>query len=85
MSKLPSPCLGVCKFRIQGSYCTACSMTKVQKSLFKSIKKEKAREAFITMLSAQHDVVGGAKGWVEAYRRKCDKKGSKAPPMLHRH
>lgn len=84
MSKLPSPCMGVCKFRITGGHCISCSMTKAQKSLFKKIKKDPARAGFITMLSAQQDAVGSAKGWVEAYMRKCRKKGAKLPPLLRR-
>ena len=84
MSKLPSPCISVCKFRIKGGHCIGCSMTKAQKSLFKRLKKDEARAGFVTMLSAQQDAVGSAKGWVQAYLRKCAKKGAKLPPLLRR-
>lgn len=82
MSKLPSPCIGVCKFRLAGRHCIACSMTKPQKSIFKKIKKDAARADFITMLSAQQAAVGSAKGWSEAYSRRCTKKGAKLPRLL---
>lgn len=81
MGKLPSPCIGVCKFRIGPGHCIGCSMTKAQKSMFKSLKKDKARAAFVTMLSAQQSAVGSAAGWGKAYRRKCDRKGARPPPL----
>ncbi len=84
MGKLPSPCLSVCKFRITGGHCIACSMTKAQKKLFKKIKKDDARAGFVTMLSAQQDAVGSARSWPEAYAKKCAKKGAKTPPLLRR-
>ncbi|MEM1363266.1 MAG: DUF1289 domain-containing protein [Pseudomonadota bacterium] len=84
MSKLPSPCIGVCKFKIKGGHCIGCSMTKAQKSLYKKIKKDQAREGFITMLSAQQMAVGSAKGWIGAYLRKCAKKGATAPRLLRK-
>lgn len=82
MSKLPSPCISVCKFRIKGGHCIACSMTKPQKSIYKKLKKDSAREAFVTMLSAQQAAVGSARGWVARYLGKCAKKGVKAPRLL---
>lgn len=81
MGKLPSPCLSVCKFRLSGGHCTACAMTKSQKKLFKTIKKDDGRQGFVTMLSAQQGMVGSAKGWTRAYLRKCDKKGATPPPL----
>ncbi|MEM1388504.1 MAG: DUF1289 domain-containing protein [Pseudomonadota bacterium] len=74
MSKVPSPCIGVCKFRRKG-HCIGCSMTKTQKSLFKSLKKNAHRRGFIDMLVAQQQVLGQFSHWQSAYRRKCLKKG----------
>lgn len=78
MGKLPSPCLGVCKFRREG-HCIACSMTKDQKSLSKKIKKPKLQEAFLTLLVNQQAALGKYPAWKRAYLRKCAKKGAKAP------
>ena len=49
-------------------------MTKAQKSMFKSLKKDKHREAFVEMLVAQQGSMGKYSHWVEAYLRKCAKK-----------
>lgn len=76
MSKIPSPCIDVCKFKRQG-HCIGCSMTKTQKSMFKELKKEKHREAFLTMLIAQQQWLGKYNAWMPAYLRKCNKKGAK--------
>lgn len=78
MSKLPSPCIDVCKFKRQG-HCIGCSMTKAQKKMFKSLKKNEHREAFVEMLIAQQDVMGKYSHWAPAYARRCLKKGSKPP------
>ena len=48
MAKIPSPCIGVCKFRREG-HCIGCSMTKAQKKLAKSIKKPEQQDAFLTL------------------------------------
>ncbi len=74
MSKLPSPCIDVCKFKRAG-HCIGCSMTKPQKKLLKSLKKNKHREAFLTMLVAQQKALGKYGAWAPAYQRKCARKG----------
>ncbi|MEL7444200.1 MAG: DUF1289 domain-containing protein [Pseudomonadota bacterium] len=74
MSKLPSPCIDVCKFRRAG-HCIGCSMTKDQKSIFKKLKKESQKSAFLTMLTAQQAQMGKYRAWPDAYARKCAKKG----------
>jgi len=79
MSKTPNPCIDVCKYKRKG-HCIGCGMTKPQKSLFKSIKKENQRAAFLTMLMAQQEVLGKFDGWRIAYAKKCRKKGV-APPF----
>lgn len=81
-SKLPSPCVGICKYKRAG-HCIACSMTKPQKSLFKKLKKEKHREAFLAMLVAQQGYMGKFHAWPGLYEKRCAKKGAKLPkPIL---
>ncbi len=80
-SKTPSPCIDVCKFKRDG-HCIGCSMTKTQKSLFKGLKKDKQRAAFVEMLTAQQQVLGRYSHWNVAYAKKCKKKGAKLPPSL---
>lgn len=78
MAKTPSPCIDVCKFKRE-SHCIGCSMTKAQKSLFKGLKKDEHREAFVEMLTAQQDRMGKYDHWAPAYCKKLKKK--KVPPM----
>jgi len=73
MSKLPSPCIDVCKFKRNG-HCIGCSMTKAQKSAFKSLKKDAHREAFVELVVAQQAVLGRYTHWQQAYEKKCHKK-----------
>lgn len=77
MPKLPSPCIGVCKFRDGGHYIT-CSMTQPQKHGFRRIEGRKGRRAFLTMLTAQQELLGRYRAWAKAYRRKCEKKGAES-------
>ncbi|OAN73600.1 DUF1289 domain-containing protein [Sulfitobacter sp. EhC04] len=73
MSKVPSPCIDVCKFKREG-HCIGCSMTKAQKSVFKGLKKNADREAFIELLVAQQAVMGRYSHWEKAYESRCRKK-----------
>ncbi|MCF2905384.1 DUF1289 domain-containing protein [Octadecabacter sp. CECT 8868] len=73
MPKTPSPCIDVCKFKREG-HCLGCSMTKEQKSLFKELKKNKSREAFVEMLIQQQDRLGKYSHWPTKYNKKCTKK-----------
>ena len=73
MSKTPSPCIDVCKFKRQG-HCIGCSMTKAQKSLFKGLKKEKHRQGFVEMLIGQQSSLGKYAHWTPQYLRICTKK-----------
>ena len=73
MSKVPSPCIDVCKFTREG-HCIGCSMTKAQKSLFKGLKKEKHQIAFLEMLRQQQDTLGDYTHWLPAYLKKLKKK-----------
>lgn len=79
MTKIPSPCIDVCKFKRQG-HCIGCSMTKTQKSLFKTLKKNAHREALVALVVAQQIVLGRYAHWEQAYRKKCRKK--KAPVVI---
>ncbi|WP_208352190.1 DUF1289 domain-containing protein [Pseudaestuariivita rosea] len=81
MSKTPSPCIDVCKFKRAG-HCIGCSMTKDQKSMFKSLKKEKHREAFIDLVVAQQENMGKYDHWQAAYVKKCKKKKVKHKAFL---
>ena len=74
--KTPSPCIDVCKFR-RGGHCIGCSMTKAQKSLYKTLKKPARQAAFVEMLQAQQGAMGHYKHWAQEYARKCLKKGVK--------
>ncbi|MEO9824786.1 MAG: DUF1289 domain-containing protein [Paracoccaceae bacterium] len=76
MPKTPSPCIDVCKFKRDG-HCLGCSMTKAQKSLFKSLKKNKHRKGFVEMLVGQQSRLGGYSHWAPKYLRKCLKKKAK--------
>jgi len=73
MTKIPSPCIDVCKFKRQG-HCIGCSMTKAQKSTFKALKKAAHRRAFVALVMAQQSVMGRYAHWEGAYARKCRKK-----------
>lgn len=81
MSKLPSPCIDVCKFKREG-HCIGCSMTKAQKSLFKALKKETHRSGFVEMLTAQQALMGKYTHWEDAYRKKLAKKKIAAEDVL---
>ncbi|MEM9425823.1 MAG: DUF1289 domain-containing protein [Pseudomonadota bacterium] len=83
MAKTPSPCIDVCKFKRQG-HCIGCSMTKAQKSMFKSLKKEKHRTAFIEMLIGQQSRLGRYTHWGPRYLRKCLKKRVKPLAILRK-
>nr|WP_325252526.1 DUF1289 domain-containing protein [Amylibacter sp.] len=78
MSKTPSPCIDVCKFKRAG-HCIGCSMTKTQKSLYKGLKKPKHQHAFVEMLVSQQGQMGKYSHWADAYSAKCRKKGLKNP------
>jgi predicted Fe-S protein YdhL (DUF1289 family) len=78
MSKTPSPCIDVCKYKREGR-CIGCSMTKAQKSLFKELKKDKHRVAFVEMLVSQQAAMGKYGGWKVAYAKKLKKKGVTLP------
>lgn len=73
MPKVPSPCISVCKFKREG-HCIGCSMTKAQKSAFKSLEKNSQRRAFVDLVVAQQTVMGRYTHWQDAYAKRCSKK-----------
>ena len=81
MPKTPSPCIDVCKFRREG-HCIGCSMSKAQKSLFKALKSDKHRAAFVSMLTQQQQAMGRYSHWAQAYAKKCEKKKAKPVPEV---
>lgn len=81
MTKVPSPCIDVCKFKREG-HCIGCSMTKAQKSIFKALKKDDHRRGFIQMLTAQQDRLGKYKHWNRAFRKKLKKRKIAAEDVL---
>jgi len=81
MPKIPNPCIDVCKFKREG-HCIGCSMTKAQKSMFKSLKKDEHRRGFVEMLTAQQQLMGKYTHWNIAYRKKLAKKKIAAETVL---
>ncbi|MEM0947272.1 MAG: DUF1289 domain-containing protein [Pseudomonadota bacterium] len=80
-SKVPSPCIDVCKFKRAG-HCIGCSMTKAQKTMFKGLKKPEHQAAFVEMLIHQQNGMGQYLHWKPRYARKCLKKGAHPPPVV---
>ncbi|WP_299813420.1 DUF1289 domain-containing protein [uncultured Jannaschia sp.] len=83
MTKTPSPCIDVCKFRRPGpagAHCIGCSMTKGQKKIGKSLKKQKGAMAeFVALVVAQQQAMGRYTHWRPAYLKRCLKKGASVP------
>jgi hypothetical protein len=87
MSKVQSPCIGVCKFRRSGpagAHCIACSMTKEQKGISKRLKKPRAAEAFVALVQAQQEQMGRYAHWRPAYLKRCLRKGRLVPPSVRK-
>lgn len=81
MTKTPSPCIDVCKYKREG-HCIACSMTKAQKALFRGLKKDEHRAAFVEMLVSQQGQLGQYDHWAPEYLKKCRKKKVKPIPFV---
>ncbi|MEL6292284.1 MAG: DUF1289 domain-containing protein [Pseudomonadota bacterium] len=77
-TKIPSPCVDVCKFKRAG-HCIGCGMSKRQKKKFKSLKGTAKRLRFISELLEQHQQLGGYPMWPRAYRKVCRKKAIDCP------
>jgi len=54
-------------------------MNKDQKKIFKSLKKARMKQAFIKMLCAQQESLGGYGHWEKAYDCKCRRE---TPPSM---
>ena len=79
--KLLSPCVNICKYKLRG-HCIACSMTKIQKSMFKKLNKKKRQEAFIKMVISQQHFLGTSKAWDKLYSKRCIKKQTSLPKVM---
>ena len=77
-SKIPSPCIDVCKYKLD-KHCIGCGMTKQQRKAFKKLKGRKAKSHFLNALIRQQEKIGLKANWLRAYRRRCDKKGVDCP------
>ena len=64
-----TPCIGVCKYD-RGDHCIGCSMTKDQKKIAKKIKKPKQQQAFVDLVIAQQQILGGYDHWKGAFESK---------------
>ena len=89
MPKLPSPCIGVCKFRRPGpagEHCIGCSMTKAQKKVGKKAAKAGRAEGagFVALVAAQQAQMGRYAHWRAAYLKRCLKRGVAAPDAVRR-
>jgi len=78
LSKIPSPCIDVCKFKRKG-HCIGCSMTKKQKAAFKKLDKKKDKLAFFQALLDQQTELGGYAHWMRTFEHRCRKKGHTSP------
>lgn len=79
MSKIPSPCIDVCKFKLEG-HCIGCGMTKKTKKQFKKLGGRKPARAFLsTLIETQAKVGVKTRGWEKGYRKRCAKKGVDCP------
>ncbi len=78
LPKILSPCVDVCKFKLEGK-CLGCAMTKKQKKAFRGLKTEKKKLKFITKLVRQQHAVGRHHYWRRVYLKKCAKKGVEPP------
>lgn len=85
MSKIPSPCIDVCKFRRvgpAGEHCIGCSMTEAQKKIGKGLKKRAEAEGFVALVVAQQQAMGRYAHWSPAYLKRCLKKGVTPPAAV---
>ena len=57
-------------------------MTKAQKKLFKALKNNDHRAAFVDMLITQQQQIGKFDHWAVAYAKKARKKKAKLPASL---
>ncbi|WOI56693.1 DUF1289 domain-containing protein [Palleronia sp. LCG004] len=85
MAKTATPCIDVCKFRRDGAagkHCIGCSMTEAQKKISKKQKKPREAAAFVALVVAQQNVMGGYTHWRDAFVKRCVKKGRPVPDCV---
>ncbi len=64
-----SPCVKICKYRVDG-HCVGCSMTKIQKKICKKLKSKDTQAAFLQLIRMQQYYLGGYEDWEKAH---CDR------------
>ncbi len=72
--KIPSPCVGFCKFTLEG-HCLGCGMSKKQKQLFKELSGRDDRTQCIAALIEQQERLDLRANWLRSYRQKNVRKG----------
>lgn len=77
-AKAPSPCISVCKFKIDGQ-CIGCRMTKPEKKRFKRLMDKSGKRAFFVMLVDRLQDRGRLDYWTRMYRRRCERKERPCP------
>ena len=81
MSKIISPCVGICKYKLQG-HCAGCGMLKRQKKSFKKMESSEERKAFLlALISCQKDLKVHD-DWARSYQKKYKKRGKQYPLEL---
>jgi len=83
-TKIPSPCIKVCKFRREG-HCIGCGLRKSQKKSFKKLSGQKKKLKFIRKLMQQQKDLGGYPMWPRAWRKRCRKKDVTCPLDVPEH
>ena len=72
MSKLISPCIGVCKYKLRG-LCAGCGMRKSQKKAFKQMKTSNERKEFLSALITCQKELNLHEDWARSYKKKYKK------------
>ena len=78
MSKIISPCVGVCKYKLKGR-CSGCGMKKAHKGAFKKLESTQKRQDFLATLILSQKELHLYQDWVRLYRKKCKKRGKEFP------
>ena len=81
MSKFISPCIGVCKYKLNG-LCSGCGMRKSQKKAFKRMKTSNERKEFLIALILSQKRLSLHVDWALSYKKKYKKRGEEYPPEL---
>lgn len=76
-SKLPSPCVGICKDK--RGVCIACGRDEDDEKAWKRADGAKEKLALLEACARNTQVLGTRQFWETEYRRKCIKKGVPCP------